>query len=208
MKPSKKIGMVYGCMQILDARTLNIDGKSRSQYLVRCVHCGTECWYNTATVLRGTAKCHECHPELRPMGAKGSVKNAPKGLVNSYRAMLQRCYDKNRDNYRWYGGRGIKVCREWFVSFVAFEKWAIENGWEPGKTLDRIDPDGDYEPSNCRWADKLTQANNIRTNIHLTYDGKDMTLAQFCAMTGANYDRARYLIFRKGIRPEEALTMM
>lgn len=208
MNKSRKIGMVFGCMEILEARTIKIDGKNRSQYCIRCVKCGAERWNNTATVLRGTAKCYQCNPNIRPKTAKGLKKNAPKGLYMSYQSMLIRCYGKTSDRYPYYGGRGISVCKEWRFDYKAFEKWAFENGWKDGKTIDRIDPNGNYEPSNCRWADKLTQANNIRTNIRLTYNGEEMTLAQFCKLTSANYDRARYLIFNKGIAPEKALEMM
>lgn len=74
--------------------------------------------------------------------------------------MKQRCSDPNHDNFRYYGGIGIKVCPEWAASFEAF---VSDMGERPdGMTLDRINPYGDYEPDNCRWADKTTQNNNQR----------------------------------------------
>lgn len=208
MRPCTRIGKVYGVMEILDSRRLYEEGKHTNEYKIRCTKCGNIEWRNCSTVLRGSAKCYVCHPEIRRVGPKGSAKNAPQGLLISYRAMIQRCTGKNHDNYKWYGGRGIKVCPEWFNDFTAFKEWALANGWEQGKTLDRINPDGNYEPGNCRWTDMTEQANNNRSNIRLTYAGEEMTLAQFCKKTGANYDRARYLIFRKGISAEMALTMM
>ena len=76
----------------------------------------------------------------------------------SWGAMKQRCYNKNSKSYNWYGGRGIKVCDRWIDSYDNFLK---DMGERPkGMTLDRKNPDGDYTPENCRWADVFTQAQN------------------------------------------------
>jgi hypothetical protein len=76
--------------------------------------------------------------------------------------MKQRCHNPNQRTYKYYGARGIKVCDEWFHDYEAFRKWAIENGYCEGLTIDRINNDGDYEPSNCRWVSFDVQANNKR----------------------------------------------
>lgn len=205
---TKKIGKIFDGMEVVGSRRTTVNGKPVDQYKVRCVECGTERWHNASSVGRCKVVCYQCNPMARPMTPNGTLKDYPKGLILSYRCMINRCTHPKDSHWKWYGGRGISVCREWMADFETFAEWAFSNGWAEGKTIDRINPDGNYEPSNCRWADKLTQANNIRTNIHLTYKGAEMTLAQFCKVTGANYDRARYLIFRKGISPEMALTMM
>lgn len=79
----------------------------------------------------------------------------------SYQKMMRRCYDKNADNYEFYGGRGIKVCRRWRRSVANFIS-DMGRKPEPDYTLDRINVNGDYEPANCRWADSRTQQRNKR----------------------------------------------
>ena len=73
--------------------------------------------------------------------------------------MKQRCSNPHTKDYKNYGGRGVKVCQEWADSFEAFFRWAMSAGYQEGMTIDRIDNDGNYEPSNCQW---LTLEENVR----------------------------------------------
>lgn len=100
-----------------------------------------------------------------------------------WRYMLQRCENPNNPAYKDYGGRGIKVCEEWHDPQV-FIDWALTNGWQEGLSIDRIDNNGNYEPSNCRWTTQKEQARNKRNNRLITFNGKTQCLADWAEETG------------------------
>lgn len=105
-------------------------------------------------------------------------------LYACYYRMRRRCESKADKSYLRYGGRGIKVCDEWKNDIMAFIKWGIENGYQEGLSIDRIDNDGDYSPDNCRWADATQQSNNRRTNKFVTYKGETHTVAEWSRIVG------------------------
>lgn len=119
--------------------------------------------------------------------------------------MRRRCSDPSEDNYLRYGGRGITVCDEWRDSFAAFRDWAIANGYADDLTIDRIDNDGNYEPSNCRWATRKTQQNNTRRNHYITANGLTLTVAEWSERTGIKYDTLQTRL-KKGWNPEKAVS--
>ena len=88
-------------------------------------------------------------------------------LYTIWRCMKGRCYNSANTSYINYGGRGIKVCDEWKSSYTAFRSWSLANGYLDSLSIDRIDSDGDYEPSNCRWTTNHVQSCNTR-RIHKT----------------------------------------
>jgi hypothetical protein len=92
-------------------------------------------------------------------------------LHNIWLTMRQRCEKPHCSGYHKYGAKGIKVCEEW-RSFEAFRDWAFANGYKENLTIDRKDPRGNYEPSNCRWSTQKEQQNNRSNNIFLTYKGE------------------------------------
>lgn len=111
----------------------------------------------------------------------------------------------SHQDYRWYGDTGIVVCNEWSESFSAFYEWAIANGYSKGLTLDRIDSNGNYEPSNCRWVSISDQQHNRSNNIQITIDGKTKCLSEWSRIYGIN----RYTVLcrhKRGIDWETALT--
>lgn len=131
---------------------------------------------------------------------KNKIKRKYNRLYRSvYTGIKQRCYNPNCKDYANYGGRGIKICDEWLNDFDMFYQWAYESGYnesaEKGKcTIDRIDVNGNYEPSNCRWVNIAFQNSNKTTTHLITYHGKTHTIAEWARIMGisenALYNRA------------------
>jgi len=116
--------------------------------------------------------CNKCSPLHNPQllkkghsfGYNTRFKSTQNGLSNhpiyrSWFSMKNRCYKEKADNYKWYGGRGIKICDEWKENFLIFFEWSIKNNWKEGLEIDRINNNGNYEPSNCQW---ITHKENVR----------------------------------------------
>lgn len=99
-------------------------------------------------------------------------------------AMRQRCNNPKEESYQSYGGRGINVCKEW-DTFAGF--WSeMAEGYAPNLTIDRIDNDGDYCKTNCRWATKVQQARNTSKNRKVMYQGVEMSVAEAAEKAGLN----------------------
>lgn len=127
-------------------------------------------------------------------------------IYTIWKSMRQRCYNPNTNRYHLYGARGITVCEEWNKSFKAFYEWAMANGYADDLTIDRIDVNGNYEPSNCRWATYKEQANNTSKSTHITYNGETHTIAEWADIIGVKMQTlwARLNIY--GWSVEDALT--
>ena len=120
--------------------------------------------------------------------------------------MIWRCYRKEHNSYKYYGDRGIKVCDEW-QTFDPFYKWALSSGYDKNLTIDRIDVNGHYEPSNCRWATAKEQANNTRANHLVTYNGETKTIAQWAESLEITQQALSDRLNSKNWTIEEALTI-
>lgn len=128
--------------------------KERRRYgLYKCGHCGEEFKAKTTRIKSGVIKSCGCL-----VGEYHGMKKHR--FYATYRNMMKRCYTKSDPRYKDYGERGISVCEEW-QDIIKFVAWA-DSTYIEGYTLDRIDNAGNYEPSNCRWADATTQAINQR----------------------------------------------
>ena len=127
-----------------------------------------------------------------------NYKDGRKGtrLYEIYNNMKTRCLNPNCPSYYNYGGRGIKICKEWLLDFGAFRSWALANGYRENLTIDRIDVNGNYEPNNCRWATAKVQANNTRSNHLETIDGVTKDLTEWAEFYGINIKTVRDRLLR------------
>jgi len=100
--------------------------------------------------------------------------------------MKKRCNNESDSRYDRYGGRGIRICDEWY-DFETFKDWALSHGYESGLSIDRVDNNGNYCPENCRWADRIVQANNKSNNRLITYNGITHTVAEWSRILMVNY---------------------
>lgn len=204
-KCSYQKGTVYG--------RLTLTGKNRMQsmygQLRRVVEADCECgvvkWFLLNSLVIGETKSCGC---LRSDVSRERMTTH--GLTNHllyavYHAMIDRCYMVNTKQYSDYGGRGIEVCDEWQANFVTFYEWAMANGWEEGKTLDRRDNDKNYDSHNCWFVggkkDRKTQSRNTRRNVLITAFGEtkclfDWAADQRCKVTcwalRSRYDRGKW----------------
>lgn len=123
------------------------------------------------------------------------IKNYKSTMIEykTWYSMIKRCSDKNRLDYKNYGGRGIKVCDKWVSSFDLFFK---DMGYRPeGHSLDRIDNNGNYEPSNCRWATSKVQGRNTRNNSVIEYNGDKKCISEWAELLNLKRATLRHRIF-------------
>jgi len=123
-----------------------------------------------------------------------------------YYDMIRRCHKETSNHYKYYGGRGIKVCEEWRKDCCNFYRWAKDNGYDVGLQIDRIDNDGDYCPENCRWITPSKNNYNKSDTRFITYNGEKHTLIEWESITGISKTILADRIYKYHWDIERALT--
>lgn len=125
-------------------------------------------------------------------------------LYNVWVSMRQRCNNPNDINYARYGGRGIKVCKEW-NDYATFRTWCLNNGYKEGLDLDRRDNDGGYNPQNCRFVTHRVNLSNTHRRLHCVINGQDISLTEASIKYNLSY-KLLYNRFSRGWRGERLIT--
>lgn len=112
-------------------------------------------------------------------------------IYRIWRGIVQRCTISTYAPYKNYGARGIKVCEDW-LEFKKFRAWAMSSGYADALSIDRVDNNGHYEPSNCRWATPAEQARNKRSNVVICYKGKPHIATELAMKLGVKYTTLLY----------------
>lgn len=170
----------------------------RTRWLCRC-DCGTERDFPASKLMRNRISCGCARSEKR--GGKSTARE-----YGIWSKMIRRCHNPKAHNYRYYGAKGVQVCDLWRGSYDAFE---ADMGQAPslGHSLDRIDPFGNYEPGNVRWATQQQQKTNNRKQLRATHDGKTMLLKEWAKVTGIPYNTIYSRLAIHGWSDSEALTI-
>jgi len=179
-------GMTFGNLTVIEYAY----SKKYAYWKCRC-KCGEETFVRSSHLIAGAVKSCGCvNSEIGKRTVK-SAQNANRKHDESksrlhviWTNMKQRCGNSKNAGYKDYGGRGIKICHEWENCYIAFRDWALTNGYREDLTIDRIDNNGNYEPSNCRWANKEIQSNNQRRNINITYKNEIKTASEWAKELG------------------------
>ena len=186
-------GKKFGKLEVIGVH----DTGSRKTYYVCQCDCGNIKVVRADALISGATKSCGCiKKEQDKINLTANHKHKMSGtrIYETWQDMKRRCYNKQNARYDRYGGRGITVCDEWLNNFQSFYDWAISNGYSDDLTIDRIDNDGNYEPSNCRWSTAKEQCNNRGSNINITIGNATKSLMRWCEIFNVDYKKvyARY----------------
>lgn len=203
-KIEKHIGETYNYLTIVEI--LEIQGRNR--YVLCKCKCGNFKKVRLSHLTSNNVKSCGCMYGEKDRYGTHHICSKDMKLYGVWHRMVDRCYYTKGDNYKYYGGRGIRVCDEWLPKnngVVNFYNWAINNGYKKGLTIERIDVNGNYCPENCKWITQAEQMLNTRNSHKITIDGKTKSLKEWCEIYDI-FPATYYQRKKKGLTDEEAFT--
>lgn len=181
-------GSVFGRLTVIK----EVDAvKKMRTFHCKCV-CGNEVFRSGKTLRthdNSSCGCFQTEYNNSPKPQKRTENYGHVGtrLYEIWIGIKKRCKNQNHRSYKWYGAKGVKICKEWDERFMNFYNWANSNGYLETLTIDRKDCDGNYEPNNCRWVAKSFQNNNKSDNRFEIFNNEKLTIAQISKITHIPY---------------------
>lgn len=178
------IGRKFGRLFVVKrAGSLKMKGLSRKTWLCKC-DCGNTKIIDTKSLTSGNTRSCGCllHDENVKKHIDETIREEHQHLRAVWKNIKNRCYKSNNPEYHRYGGRGIKMCDEWFYSSKSFINWCLNNGYILGLTIDRINNDGNYEPSNCQFV--TLSENVLKEKKHITIAGVTLRHSELSEILG------------------------
>jgi hypothetical protein len=203
MKESKHLGKKYNFLFVKG--TFRKDGRQYAQCVCDCGATKDIILYNVTNGHTKSCGCKQGALISKELSKPKTHGYGGTRIYHTWHGMIDRCNNSKCKAFKDYGGRGIKVCDEW-LDINTFVEWANENGYTDKLTIDRIDVNGNYESSNCRWATQSIQANNKRTSVYVEYGGEKLTLTQWSNRLGGKPNLVRHRILIYGWDEIKAIT--
>lgn len=178
----------YGRLTVVGEAGFYTTTKGKRVRLIECVcDCGNKMVARLTNLRTGNTVSCGCFKKESISNQKRCHHMQNTRIYRIWCGIKRRCYNKNDEHYHLYGGRDIKVCKEWRESFLEFYNWAINNGYDDSLSIDRIDFNRDYEPNNCRWANQKTQCRNKSSTAYFLIKDIKMPVVGFCEIFGLDY---------------------
>lgn len=198
------VGDKVGRLTVLDVYKINVNGKNRYYCKCKC-DCGNivDVRMDSISLEKRKTRSCGCYAKENSSILKSTHKHTHSITYKSWFSMKQRCYNPKNPSYKHYGKRGIYVCDRWIHSF---ENFLEDMGERPSLSysLDRIDSNGIYEPSNCKWSTMKEQQNNKTNNVRITIDGNEYSFQELAEIYGTNEHRIRQWK-QRGLNVQERL---
>lgn len=187
------IGQKFGRLTVIEKVGYKRSNSGYEDIVWKCIcDCGNLTQTITPYLKKGVTKSCGClkRETLELHNFKHGLTNTK--LFGIWEGIKERCYRNKCASFVNYGGRGIKMCSEWINDFKVFYDWSVSNGYQEGLTIERINVNGNYEPSNCTWIPRSEQSKNRRSNHYILYNGTTNTISDWSRELGVSRSVVRY----------------